>query len=248
MLASKAVSCVCAPTTPQGLYARRFRPTTCLHAALCITHTYSACQTCARALRVRQRCGPARGAQEHKTPVACGTLGAVLIGCLAIVLPPVAFWGELEINTLANPAQPLPHIWPQARACAGTAALGQESAARARARAWSGGRMLRRRREPGRVGCMYLQGPHTPGEACSAAARAVLSAGGGRRAARGAPASSARAPTRRGCTRCSAARSCWRSASACARVRRSGWEACCAWPHHSGVLGVAAGTCIFTRA
>ncbi len=158
-------------------HARRFRPTTCLHAALCIIHTYSACQTCARALRVRQRCGPARGAQEHKTPVACGTLGAVLIGCLAIVLPPVAFWGELEINTLANPAQPLPHIWPQARPCAGTAALGQESAARARAHAWSGGPMLRRRREPGRAGCMYLQGPHMPGEACSAAAGAVLSAG-----------------------------------------------------------------------
>ena len=55
-------------------------------------------------------------AQEHKTPVACGTLGALLIGCLAIVLPPVAFWGELEINTLADPTRPLPHLWPQVRA------------------------------------------------------------------------------------------------------------------------------------
>lgn len=55
-------------------------------------------------------------AQEHKTPVACGTLGALLIGCLAVVLPPVAFWGELEINTLADPTRPLPHLWPQARA------------------------------------------------------------------------------------------------------------------------------------
>ena len=48
--------------------------------------------------------------------MACGTLGALLIGCLAIVLPPVAFWGELEINTLAAPTRPLPHLWPQARA------------------------------------------------------------------------------------------------------------------------------------
>lgn len=46
--------------------------------------------------------------------MACGTLGALLIGCLAIVLPPVAFWGELEINTLADPTRPLPHLWPQA--------------------------------------------------------------------------------------------------------------------------------------
>ena len=48
--------------------------------------------------------------------MVCGTLGALLIGCLAIVLPPVAFWGELEINTLAVPTRPLPHLWPQVRA------------------------------------------------------------------------------------------------------------------------------------
>ena len=45
--------------------------------------------------------------------MACGTLGALLIGCLAIALPPIAFWGELEINTLADPTRPLAHLWPQ---------------------------------------------------------------------------------------------------------------------------------------
>ena len=30
-----------------------------------------------------------------------------------MLVPPVAFWGEFEINTLADNARPLPHIWPQ---------------------------------------------------------------------------------------------------------------------------------------
>ncbi len=43
----------------------------------------------------------------------CGVLGGFLIGCLGVLLPPVMFWGEFEINTLANPTRRLPHIWPQ---------------------------------------------------------------------------------------------------------------------------------------
>jgi len=40
-------------------------------------------------------------------------LGGFLIGVIGILLPPTMFWGEFEINTLANPTRPLAHIWPQ---------------------------------------------------------------------------------------------------------------------------------------
>lgn len=53
--------------------------------------------------------------QEHHAPVRCGILGGFLIGVIGVLLPPVMFWGEFEINTLANPARRLPHIWPQVR-------------------------------------------------------------------------------------------------------------------------------------
>ena len=29
-----------------------------------------------------------------------------------MLVPPVAFWGEFEINTLADNSRPLPHVWP----------------------------------------------------------------------------------------------------------------------------------------
>ena len=51
--------------------------------------------------------------QEHHAPIKCGVLGGFLIGVLGVLLPPVMFWGEFEINTLANPKRPLAHIWPQ---------------------------------------------------------------------------------------------------------------------------------------
>ena len=37
------------------------------------------------------------------------------MGCLvrSVVATPVAFWGEFEINTLADNSRPLPHVWPQ---------------------------------------------------------------------------------------------------------------------------------------
>ena len=40
-------------------------------------------------------------------------LGGFLIGVIGIFLPPVMFWGEFEIGTLADPNKPLPHIWPK---------------------------------------------------------------------------------------------------------------------------------------
>lgn len=40
-------------------------------------------------------------------------LGGFLIGIIGIFLPPVMFWGEFEISTLADPSKPLPHIWPK---------------------------------------------------------------------------------------------------------------------------------------
>lgn len=51
--------------------------------------------------------------QEHHTPVRCGMLGGLLVGVIGVLVPPVMFWGEYEIQTLANPSKgPLPHIWP----------------------------------------------------------------------------------------------------------------------------------------
>ena len=57
--------------------------------------------------------------QEHKTPVACGTLGGLLVGALGVLLPPIMFWGEFEINTLADNNRPLPHVWPKGGAIGG---------------------------------------------------------------------------------------------------------------------------------
>lgn len=52
------------------------------------------------------------GLDEHKTPVACGTLGGIIIGVVCMLLPPVMFWGEFELKSFADPTIPLPHIWP----------------------------------------------------------------------------------------------------------------------------------------
>ena len=57
--------------------------------------------------------------QEHKTPVACGTLGGLLVGILGVLLPPTMFWGEFEINTLIDNSRPLPHVWPKGGAFGG---------------------------------------------------------------------------------------------------------------------------------
>lgn len=35
------------------------------------------------------------------------------MGLIGVLLPPVMFWGEYEMNTLANFDNPLPHIWPK---------------------------------------------------------------------------------------------------------------------------------------
>lgn len=36
-----------------------------------------------------------------------------MIGVIGVLLPPVMFWGEFEIGTLAAPSTVLPHIWPK---------------------------------------------------------------------------------------------------------------------------------------
>lgn len=51
--------------------------------------------------------------QEHHTPVRSGALGGLVIGVIGVLLPPVMFWGEFEIGTLAAPSAALPHIWPK---------------------------------------------------------------------------------------------------------------------------------------
>ena len=40
-------------------------------------------------------------------------LGGLAIGIIGVLLPPVMFWGEFEISTLAAPSVALPHIWPK---------------------------------------------------------------------------------------------------------------------------------------
>lgn len=41
-----------------------------------------------------------------------GLLGGLLVGVLGVLVPPTMFWGEYEIQTLADPSRRLPHIWP----------------------------------------------------------------------------------------------------------------------------------------
>ncbi|KAL3161825.1 hypothetical protein ABBQ38_008915 [Trebouxia sp. C0009 RCD-2024] len=53
------------------------------------------------------------GKVEHHTPVRSGALGGLVIGIVGVLLPPVMFWGEFEIGTLATPSSALPHIWPK---------------------------------------------------------------------------------------------------------------------------------------
>lgn len=53
------------------------------------------------------------GLNEHKTPVLSGMVGGLVVSFIGVVLPPVMFWGEFEMNTLADPTIPLPHIWPK---------------------------------------------------------------------------------------------------------------------------------------
>ena len=40
-------------------------------------------------------------------------LGGLVLGIIGVLLPPVMFWGEFEIGTLAAPSTPLPHVWPK---------------------------------------------------------------------------------------------------------------------------------------
>lgn len=42
-----------------------------------------------------------------------GAVGGFLVSVIGVLLPPVMFWGEYEMNTLANFDNPLPHIWPK---------------------------------------------------------------------------------------------------------------------------------------
>ena len=51
--------------------------------------------------------------QPVKHPVVAGLVGGLLIGGLGVLLPPTMFWGEYEIQSLANHDQALPHIWPK---------------------------------------------------------------------------------------------------------------------------------------
>ncbi|KAK9829338.1 hypothetical protein WJX72_005245 [[Myrmecia] bisecta] len=53
------------------------------------------------------------GLQEHHTPILSGLSGGLLIGVIGVLCPPTLFWGEYEIQTLADPSHPLPHIWPK---------------------------------------------------------------------------------------------------------------------------------------
>ena len=45
----------------------------------------------------------------QERPLA-GALGGLLIGCIGVLLPPVMFWGEWEIQTIASGAPAAPHL------------------------------------------------------------------------------------------------------------------------------------------
>ena len=51
--------------------------------------------------------------QEHHTPIKSGLLGGLIVGVIGVLVPPTMFWGEYEIQTIADPSKGLPHIWPQ---------------------------------------------------------------------------------------------------------------------------------------
>ena len=45
-------------------------------------------------------------------PPLAGAVGGFLVGAIGVLLPPVMFWGEWEIQTIAD-GTTLPHIWPK---------------------------------------------------------------------------------------------------------------------------------------
>ena len=53
-----------------------------------------------------------RPANKARMPCGAGALGGLLGGAIGVLLPPVMFWGEWEIQTIAD-GSPLPHIWPK---------------------------------------------------------------------------------------------------------------------------------------
>ena len=69
--------------------------------------------SCLAAIRANDVDGLNEGfLQEHHTPVRSGLLGGALVGLLGVLVPQTMFWGEYEIQTLADPSIKLPHIWP----------------------------------------------------------------------------------------------------------------------------------------
>ncbi len=51
--------------------------------------------------------------EDQLLPIFAGAVGGFLVGVIGVLLPPVMFWGEYEMNTLANFDNPLPYIWPK---------------------------------------------------------------------------------------------------------------------------------------
>ena len=45
--------------------------------------------------------------------VTKGALGGLTLGLICALAPPVAFWGEMEAQSLIDRTEPLEHVWPQ---------------------------------------------------------------------------------------------------------------------------------------
>lgn len=50
---------------------------------------------------------------ESERPIFAGLLGGLLFGIIGIFLPPTMFWGEFEMETIADDSVPLNHVWPK---------------------------------------------------------------------------------------------------------------------------------------
>lgn len=50
---------------------------------------------------------------ESERPIFAGMFGGLLFGLIGVFLPTTLFWGEFEMETIADDSVPLNHVWPK---------------------------------------------------------------------------------------------------------------------------------------
>lgn len=53
------------------------------------------------------------GLVESERPILSGMFGGLLFGLIGVFLPTTLFWGEFEMQTIADDSVPLNHVWPK---------------------------------------------------------------------------------------------------------------------------------------